>query len=180
MTGRRIQPDVQLLASKAVRGPLSERKAAVRELELIGRKSINQIISLTNSRDPEVRREAADLLSRIGNESGIPCLIDLMEDPELEVRWRASESLVTMGRATVVPLLEELLKHERFGSPRFLDGVHHVLRRMNDKGILGPSFEVLDALEGPYREDTVPWAAERALDILVRRPKYLVQEYAHL
>lgn len=179
MNNRKTPSDVHLLIEKMVKGSVTERRAAIRQLELRGKSAVPEIIVVTTSRDPEVRREAADLLGRIKDESSIPILIDMLEDPKFEVRWRASESLFNMGRASLVPLLEELTKRERFGSAWFLDSVHHILKRMNEKGYLGPSIEVLEALEGPYREETVPWAAERALELLLRRPQYLVHEYVH-
>ena len=97
--------------------------------------------------------------------SAIPTLINLLVDEAFEVRWRAAESLIEMKRDALIPLFQALLQKDRLNSVWFLEGVHHILRKLDEKGYLGPaSQKVLEAFKDPVKEIAVPEAAEKALE----------------
>ena len=94
-------------------------------------------------------------------------MINLLIDERFEVRWRAAESLVKMKRDVVFPLFQELLRKDRFDSVWFLEGAHHILRKLDNEGYLEPLWrKVLEAFDDPMKEIKIPEAAERALETL--------------
>ncbi len=107
------------------------------------------------------------MLGEIGDASAIPALINLLVDEAFEVRWRAAESLIKMKRESLIPLFRALRQSDRFDSMWFLDGIHHILRKLDEEGYLAPpSQQVLAAFDGPAREIAIPAAAEKALEAL--------------
>ncbi len=145
----------------------TKRHQAHNRLSEFGGKAIPALIKLTADPKPELRREAASILGDIHDPSGIPALINLLDDEAYEVRWRAAESLIKMDRDGIIPLFRELQHSNRFDSAWFLDSVHHILRKLNEKGYLGPpSQKVLKAFEDPVKEIAIPEAAEKALETL--------------
>ena len=148
----------------------TERNKAQNHLIEIGKPAVPAIIKLTTESEPELRREAVSILGDIGGPSAILALINLLVDEAFEVRWRAAESLIKMKRESIIPLFQELEQKNRFDNIWFLDGVHHILRKLDEEGYLGPpSQKVLEAFEDPVREVVVPEAAEKALEAL-RKP----------
>jgi HEAT repeat protein len=128
---------------------------------------IASLIESTSSPQADVRRQAAQQLGDLRARTGIPALIGLLTDEAFEVRWRAAESLVKLEKACLVPLLEELVRAERFDSIWFLEGVHHVFRKLAEEGLLDAASErVLEAFDAQVAEVSVPEAAERALEAL--------------
>ena len=145
----------------------TKRHQAHNRLSEFGGKAIPALIKLTADPKPELRREAASILGDIHDPSGIPALINLLDDEAYEVRWRAAESLIKMDRDGIIPLFRELQHSNSFDSAWFLDSVHHILRKLNEKGYLGPpSQKVLKAFEDPVKEIAIPEAAEKALETL--------------
>lgn len=154
---------IESLSSK----DLSERTQAEYRLIEIGNPAVTALIQMASQNKSDHRWKAASILGDIRDPSAISTLINLLIDETVEVRWRAAESLIKMGRETVVPLFQELLKKDRFGSMWFLDGVHHILRKLDDEGYLGPpSQAVLKAFDDPVKEIAIPEAAEKALEML--------------
>jgi HEAT repeat protein len=145
----------------------AERNDAQNHLTQIGKPAVEALIKLTVQPDAELRREAASILGNIHDPSAIPALINLLVDERFEVRWRAAESLVKMKREVVFPLFQELLRKDRFDSVWFLEGAHHILRKLDQDGYLEPlSQKVLEAFDDPTKEITIPEAAEKALEML--------------
>ncbi len=144
-----------------------ERKEAQNRLSEIGKPAVPALIKLTKHPESELRWEAAKILGDIGDPAAIPTLINLLVDEAFEVRWRAAESLIKMKRASIIPLFQELQREKRFESVWFMEGVHHVLRKLDEIGYLGlPSQKVLEAFKNPSNEIAVPEAAEKALEAL--------------
>ena len=149
----------------------TERNRAQNRLSKIGKPAVNALITLTSQPQAALRREAASILGEIRVPSAIPALINLLVDEAFEVRWRAAESLIKMKRDSVVPLFQELQRGNRFESIWFLEGVHHILRKLDEEGYLGPpSQKVLEAFEDPMKEIAIPMAAEKALEAL-KKPR---------
>ena len=158
-----ISKSISLLDS----GNPTKRHQAYNRLSEIGEKAVPALIQLTADSKSERRREAAAVLGDIHDPSAIPALIHLLDDEAFEVRWRAAESLIKMERASVVPLFQELQHSNHFDSVWFLEGVQHILRKLNKEGYLGPpSQKVLQAFEDPVKEIAIPRAAEKALETL--------------
>ena len=115
------------------------RKTAYGRLTGIGKPAMPALIQLTADPEPELRREAAAILGDIGDPTSIPTLIDLLVDEAFEVRWRAAESLVKMKRESVIPMFQALRNSDRFNSVSWsLEGTHHILRKLDEEGYLGP------------------------------------------
>ncbi len=156
----------KLIALIGSRDP-NERRTAQERLTGIGKGAVPALILLTASPEAELRREGAALLGDIGDRSAIPALINLLVDEAFEVRWRAAESLIKMRRESIIPLFRALWQSDRFDSVWFLEGIHHILRKLNEEGYLAPpSQQVLAAFDDPVREIAIPAAARKALEAL--------------
>jgi HEAT repeat protein len=166
-SNKTIKELIDLLGSK---DPM-ERNHAQYHLIEIGKPAVAALIILTAQPETELRREAASILGDIHDPSTIPTLIDLLVDRAFEVRWRAAESLIKMKRDSVVPLLQELQRKNRIKSVWFLEGAHHILRKLDAEGYLGlPLQKVLEAFNDSVKEIAVPEAAEKAMEALKNRP----------
>ena len=159
--------DIEQLIQELTSHDSNERMNAQIRLTEIGKPAVPILIEMTTKPEPNLRREAAFVLGEMHEPSAIRALIDLLVDEAFEVRWRAAESLVKMERDTLIPLFQELIRKERFGSVWFLDSVHHILSKLDEKGYLAPPSQgVLDAFKDPVKEIAIPEAAEKALEVL--------------
>jgi HEAT repeat protein len=144
-----------------------ERRQAAYHLAEIGAPAVPSLLKLLGTADPALRKTAALVLGDIGDPSSLPELINHLDDNALEVRWRAADRLIEMKRESLAPIFRELLKETRFGSEWFLEGVHHVLRTLDEEGYLAPpSQRVLRAFRDSMIKTAVPVAAEQALETL--------------
>jgi len=160
----------KLIKSLSSKDPVERHRAQIR-LSEIGKPAVAALIKLTAGLEPELRHDAASILGDIRAPSAIPALINLLDDQAFEVRWRAAESLIHMKREGVVPLFRELQRAKRFDSVWFLDGVRHILRKLDEEGYLGPPAQkVLEAFEDSMKEIAIPKAAEKALEAL-KKPR---------
>jgi HEAT repeat protein len=73
-----------------------------------------------HSEDPEIRRQAIDLVSRIGAREALPVLMDVFHD--VKVRYRAAVALARVGARAhdpnVRPFLEAALANETYDDTR--------------------------------------------------------------
>ena len=160
-TKKSIHESISLLNS---RDP-DQRNRAREFLLHAGKPAITALISSTAQPNAELRREVVSILGDMQDLSAIPTLINLLVDEAFEVRWRAAESLIEMKRDALIPLFQALLQKDRLNSVWFLEGVHHILRKLDEKDYLGPaSQKVLEAFKDPVKEIAVPEAAEKALE----------------
>ena len=124
-------------------------------------KAVPHLIKALKSDNQSVRWEAAKALAKIGDPASSQSLINALEDKMFDVRWVSAEGIITIGRKALIPLLSALTK--RGDSIWLREGAHHVihdLMREDLKEVFGP---VLDAIEKPEGELTVPLAAKKAL-----------------
>jgi HEAT repeat protein len=152
-----IEFDISELASKSGFARVDARDRLVSMEE----KAVPHLIKALKSDNQLVRWEAAKALTKIGDPAASQSLIKLLEDKMFDMRWIAAEGLITIGRKALIPLLSALTK--RGDSLWLREGAHHVihdLMREDLKEVFGP---VLDAMEKPEGELTVPIAAEKAL-----------------
>jgi HEAT repeat protein len=143
-----------------------ERQKARDALVKIGRPAVLLLSGLVENPNHHVRWEATKALGEIGDPAAAPALVTALNSDEDDIRWLAADGLVSLGLDGVGPLLQELIVNS--GSCQLREGAHHVVRelvRRGHKQLLAP---ILDALSGPAAEDTVPVAAEKALEQLGR------------
>jgi len=151
---------------------LADQDGLVREknrkkLEGIGKSATPYL--LTALKDPKTHRrwEATKALRSIADPAAAADLVDRLMDESDEIRWLAAEALIALQGAAVVPLLNALVQH--FNSVWLRQGAHHVLHTLERNHMLDESLQqVLDALRSIEPEMTAPWAAERALENLMR------------
>jgi HEAT repeat protein len=124
--------------------------------------SFSHLILKVDSRNHQVRREAAKALGEIDDPESAKTLVKLLLDEDHSVRWTAMGSLTKLRRTAVKPLMEALTQH--FQSARLREGAHHVLRTLHNYGILTKrELEVYHALEGAAPGIQAAWAANNAL-----------------
>jgi len=59
-------------------------------------------------------------------------------------------AVVRTSQTILLTVFQELQQGNRFDAVWFLDGAHHILRKLNEEGYLGPpSPKVLEAFEDP-------------------------------
>lgn len=91
----------------------TEQQVAAEALSRIGPPAVPELILALQSSDPHVRREAADVLSRLGPDAkdAVPDLIRLLDDEDLVTRKMAAKALGRIGpdAAPAVPALMRTL-----------------------------------------------------------------------
>jgi hypothetical protein len=139
-----------------------DKRQQTREaLVMIGAPAVPVLTKLVTNPNHHVRWETAKALGEINDPSAAPALVAALEDDESDIRWLGAEGLISLGRTGMRPLLEELVV--RSDSVQLRDGAHHVIRELVKRGREPNLAPILDALDGPAAEDSVPPAATRAL-----------------
>ena len=160
--------DIVLFARLLASDHLEDRKRARVELIRAGAQAVPVLLKLTHDPQSQTRWEAIHILGEIQDARAIPALVRALEDDHYEVRWSASEGLVNLGAKGLAELFRAL--RTRFGSIWLREGAHHVLRILKENGYLGePASIVLKALDSIEPVVEVPWAAEKALEVLDER-----------
>jgi len=121
------------------------RQKARYELVKIGNPALDSLLELQGAEKHQARWEAVKAISEIGTSGSIPILINALEDEEFDVRWLAAEGLIEMGHATVYPLLKAFISNN--GSIHLKEGVHHVLKGLEVRGLYHDRYEIIKALE---------------------------------
>jgi hypothetical protein len=107
-----MRPPSPLPPTVVFREP-TEREIAAAALGRIGRAAVPSLIQALKNRDPDVRKEAALVLARIGPDAfqAVPDLTALLDDENEEVRKAAARALGQIGpdAAEAVPALMRLL-----------------------------------------------------------------------
>ncbi len=101
---------------------VSEQEAAAQALGQIGKPAVPSLVQALRHRDPEVRRNAALVLARIGPPAAeaVPELIASLDDQEEGVRMAATRALGQIGPAAApaVPALMRRLVEPRPLAPQ--------------------------------------------------------------
>ncbi len=143
---------------------LRSRRAARDALAHMGERAVAPLIGALNSRDEQLRWEAAKTLVEISSPTTIPVLIGALEDENCDVRFLAAQGLIAQGSHAWVPLLQALEHHS--GSILFREGAHRVLYQWA-RGDLAPILlPVIVALEDVEPSLEAPVAAFQALQAL--------------
>lgn len=74
--------------------PIVRRAAAMALSELLGDKSIDDLLPMVRDRDAKVRLEVAVALVNLGRQEALGPLVELLEHDVFLIRWQASEVLV--------------------------------------------------------------------------------------
>ncbi len=88
------------------------RKEAREDMINMGANILPYVHKLIQSKDKQLRWEAAKIAQEIAHPSSIPVLIELLENKEMDIRWIASEGLINIGRESIVPLLGAIISKE--------------------------------------------------------------------
>ncbi len=157
------RPTMENVIASLIKGLLSddgiERQRARLELVKIGKPAISLLIGLQYSRQQQVRWEAIKTLSQIADPDAVPILVNALENSNSDVRWLAAEGLVEIGKASVSPVMEAL--EERGDSKILREGVHHVLKDLERKGVFEDSHDIIGILEDPSKQGLLRPTAEK-------------------
>ena len=93
----------------------AKRIAAVRLMEIKGKRAVSALIEALKDENGDVRRSAAWALREIGDVSAVPVLIRALKDASKNVRFWAVVALREFGDASAVPALVEALKDGDIG-----------------------------------------------------------------
>ncbi len=73
--------------------------------------TIESIVAVTKSSDPELRKAAAQTLAVFGSPLAVKPLVEMLNDPNIEVRAAALEGLAGPGGRDAPPYLQEVLPY---------------------------------------------------------------------
>jgi HEAT repeat protein len=121
------------------------RQKARYELVKMGNPALDYLLELQSSTKHLARWEAVKAISEIGSRESIPILINALEDEEFDVRWLAAEGLIDIGHASVYPLLKAFITNKN--SIYLKEGVHHVLKGLEMRGMYDDKYEIIKSLE---------------------------------
>jgi HEAT repeats len=160
-TKKNIQMWINDLGSPTGSERLKARSSLIRE-EV---NAVPGLIQALSKGSQHVRWEAAKILAQTKDPTAASALVHALEDEDHDVRWAAMKALIALDRVGLEPLLQALMKD--FDSVWLLEGAHHILHILKNKGRLGkPLLTVFRALEDVEPEVTVPWAAKAAWESL--------------
>lgn len=121
------------------------RQKARYELVKIGNPALDYLLELQSAKKHLVRWEAVKAISEIGSRNSIPILINALEDEEFDVRWLAAEGLIEIGISSVYALLKAFIANK--DSVHLKEGVHHVLKGLEIRGLYDDKFDIIHDLE---------------------------------
>jgi HEAT repeat protein len=151
---------------------LNDSEGSVREearsaLVEMGTVSIPSLIKALESKQEQVRWEAAKALISLPDNDAVPALVKTLQDKVFDIRWLAAEALIAIGKGSIEPLLQALIEHSKDSFLR--QGAHHVItyvipREPNPEVLADILKPVENALDGLAPRATVAIAAKTALD----------------
>ncbi|HEY6906553.1 MAG TPA: HEAT repeat domain-containing protein, partial [Ignavibacteriaceae bacterium] len=121
------------------------RQKARYTLVKMGDPVLDHLIELQGSVKHLARWEAVKAISEIGSRHSIPLLIKALDDDEFDVRWLAAEGLIEIGYSSVYPLLKSFISNK--DSIHMKEGVHHVLKGLEIRGLYEDKYGIIQALE---------------------------------
>ena len=121
------------------------RQKARYELVKLGSPALDYLLELQSSEKHLARWESVKAISEIGGNDSIPILINALEDEEFDVRWLAAEGLIDIGHDSVFPLLKSFIANK--DSVHLKEGLHHVLKGLEIRGLYEDKHEIIKALE---------------------------------
>ncbi len=153
-----LEPSEKIcLLIETLHGPdPSKRQSTRKALVSMGKAAVKPLIALLSDAGPHVRWEAAKALGKIGDPASAPALVEALEDDDSNVRWLAAVALAAMKHKALMPLLSALVRHPN--SIWLREAAHHVCRELIGRESLHELVPLLNALEHPDPEVSVPLA----------------------
>jgi HEAT repeat protein len=140
------------------------RQRARWALVALGVPAVRPLAKALSDRRAQVRWEAAKALTKVHDGTAVPALLAALEDKDDDVAWLAAEALIALGREALAPVLESLIA--RPDSEYLREAAHHILKACRTRQVCGILAPVVRALWHSDPEETVPVAAEQALEEL--------------
>lgn len=135
------EPDIKTLIEKLNAQDVNVKAASVKALVEAGEPAVGPLIKVLNSKDPEIRENAAITLGKIKDERAIDPLIKLLTDEEWEVESAATSALVEIGEPAVEPLV--FILQDKSGDVFLRMKVIAVLAGIKDERAIQPMIRVL-------------------------------------
>jgi hypothetical protein len=117
---------------------------------------------LQNSRQDQVRWEAAKALGSINDAGSIPPLVKALEDSYSGVAWLAAEALIPYKKAAWPALLQALIR-SGLDSAVLRQGAHHILVNQKEDGFNDLLTTLIKALESSSAPESSTVAAHEIL-----------------
>jgi HEAT repeat protein len=102
------EQDIEVLIENFNSQDVDVKADSVKALVEAGEPAVGPLIQALDSKDPEIRENAAITLGKIKDERAIDPLIKLLTDEEWEVESAATNALVGIGKPAVEPLIKIL------------------------------------------------------------------------
>lgn len=152
--------DIPTLVAALASGNGMVREQARKSLIALGKPAVKPLAATLQSRDRQVRWEAAKALRCLCDPESASALVEALGDERIGVRWLAAEGLIALEHEGLGPLFAALLDAKN--ADRLGEGAHHVLHDLSKK--LGDWFlPVLHAIDDAEPSIAVPIAAFAAL-----------------
>ncbi|MDY0130649.1 MAG: HEAT repeat domain-containing protein, partial [Methanosarcina vacuolata] len=102
------EKDIEALIENLNAQDVDVKADSIKTLVEAGENAVGPLIQALDSKDPEIRENAAITLGKIKDERAIDPLIKLLTDEEWEVESAANNALVEIGKPAVEPLIKIL------------------------------------------------------------------------
>lgn len=135
------EPDIKALIEDLNAQDVNVKAASVKALVEAGEPAVEPLIKVLNSKDPEIRENAAITLGKIKDERAIDPLIKLLTDEEWEVESAVTSALVEIGEPAVEPLV--FILQDKNGDVFLRMKVIAVLAGIKDERAIQPMIRVL-------------------------------------
>ncbi len=146
------------------------RQKAREALVELGKSAVSSLTrALLNSRQDQVRWEAAKALGGINDTGSVPSLVQALEDNNSDVAWAAADALKTFRKAAWPSLLQALIK-SKSEAVALRKGAHHVLADQKEDGFDDLLATLLKALESSSAPESSAVAAHEILKRMNANP----------
>jgi hypothetical protein len=135
------EPDIKTLIEDLNAPDVNVKAASVKALVEAGEPAVEPLIKVLNSKDPEIRENAAITLGKIKDERAIDPLIKLLTDEKWEVESAATSALVEIGEPAVEPLV--FILQDKNGDVFLRMKIIAVLAGIKDERAIQPMIRVL-------------------------------------
>ncbi|MFH1480091.1 MAG: HEAT repeat domain-containing protein [Pseudomonadota bacterium] len=114
----------------------------------LGALAVDSLINATSVDDPTLKRNAIEVLGKIGDHRAVGPFIKALEDQDLQVRLVAEHALVKIGKGAIESLIEVMKKKD----PHLQASVKRVLRDLRGKAA-GPLILALSNQDSSIRKN---------------------------
>ena len=142
------------------------REQARHKLVSLGKGAMPILSEAVLSDNPNLRWQAAKVISLLDDPAVIPDLLEIIEEnPHFGVRWAASDGLIHLGREALVPLFQHLMDHP--DSVWLRESALHILHSLRDRNVESDAINtMITALTDILPEVEIPRAGLKALELL--------------